>query len=517
MNRGNISIPTGVLEVKGAFQTNERNHCMTEQENILRNAMADHGGAVYRLALCRLQNIADAEDVYQDVFLRLLEQETADWDSEHTKAWLLRATVNRCADLHRFRLRWPVLSLEEVPELARPVDDGAAELWDAVARLPEKLRTVVHLRPEREQEKICYSEGLTVLPSLTYSFGLTACAADTGEVIAPNANGGPAFTVGQGMADPTEGDFTGCLFQVTGDNIKTVSLSIGRGGLYRYAMHTDMTDEEIAAAHKAMAEGLLATAAISREDGLGWYMPEMTAVGDSFTEDYDTEINYGFWVPPAEMMTDPEMDLRQEAWANIDVFDGARLTVTVTFADSSEQSKTYRLSAGRLKIVYEEDGTINVLPTLAGDGELCVYGVYAASEEDSRWFRWPVQDSRTVSLSNPYGTVSGKTHNGIDIPAERGSVILAADGTVTETGFDTEKGNYLVLDHRDGLTTLYAHCRDVEAKEGDAVKAGEMIAAVGATGMATGSHLHFEVRQGGEAQDPVAYFDSNLRETLKAE
>lgn len=325
---------------------------MTEQENILRNAMADHGGAVYRLALCRLQNIADAEDVYQDVFLRLLEQETADWDSEHTKAWLLRATVNRCADLHRFRLRWPVLSLEEVPELARPVDDGAAELWDAVARLPEKLRTVVHLRPEREQEKICYSEGLTV---------------------------------------------------------------------------------------------------------------------------------------------------------------------TVTFADSSEQSKTYRLSAGRLKIVYEEDGTINVLPTLAGDGELCVYGVYAASEEDSRWFRWPVQDSRTVSLSNPYGTVSGKTHNGIDIPAERGSVILAADGTVTETGFDTEKGNYLVLDHRDGLTTLYAHCRDVEAKEGDAVKAGEMIAAVGATGMATGSHLHFEVRQGGEAQDPVAYFDSNLRETLKAE
>ena len=53
--------------------------------------------------------------------------------------------MNRCADLHRFRLRRPVLPLEAVPDLARPVDGRAEELWDAVARLPEKLRTAVHL------------------------------------------------------------------------------------------------------------------------------------------------------------------------------------------------------------------------------------------------------------------------------------------------------------------------------------------------------------------------------------
>ena len=52
--------------------------------------------------------------------------------------------MNRCADVHRFRLRRPVLALEDIPELARPADEGA-ELWDAVARLPEKLRTAVHL------------------------------------------------------------------------------------------------------------------------------------------------------------------------------------------------------------------------------------------------------------------------------------------------------------------------------------------------------------------------------------
>ena len=84
-------------------------------------------------------------------------------------------------------------------------------------------------------------------------------------------------------------------------------------------------------------------------------------------------------------------------------------------------------------------------------------------------------------------------------------------------GFDWERVNYLVLDHSGGLTTLYAHCRNVDVKEGDMVKAGEMVGAVGSTGMSTGPHLHFEVRQDGEAQNPVVYFDSEIRETLRAE
>ena len=117
---------------------------MEESEILLRNAMEHHGSAVYRLALCRMQSIPDAEDVYQDVFLRLLDQDTSDWDEEHLRAWLLRCAVNRCCDLHRFRLRRPVLALEDLPDMAAP-DSGAAELWDAVARLPEKLRIPLHL------------------------------------------------------------------------------------------------------------------------------------------------------------------------------------------------------------------------------------------------------------------------------------------------------------------------------------------------------------------------------------
>ena len=151
-----------------------------------------------------------------------------------------------------------------------------------------------------------------------------------------------------------------------------------------------------------------------------------------------------------------------------------------------------------------------------------VYGIYAVSKEESRWFQWPVEGSNTISLSNPFGARwnpggQGKTvHNGIDIPAERGTPVLAAaDGTVTETGFDTERGNYLMIDHGDGLTTLYAACSKVDVNEGDPVKAGTPIAAIGSTGRSTGPHLHFEVRQDGVPQNPTAYFDADVRSTLR--
>ena len=82
--------------------------------------------------------------LYQEVFLRLWKQAAEDWDGDRAKAWLIRTTLNRCADLHRFHLRRPVLSFAEIPDLAQP-EDESRELWEAVSRLPEKARTAVHL------------------------------------------------------------------------------------------------------------------------------------------------------------------------------------------------------------------------------------------------------------------------------------------------------------------------------------------------------------------------------------
>ena len=391
----------------------------------------------------------------------------------------------------------------------RPVLRGAV---CAACALALALGTV-HLRPAGESAE---QPGATPVMTLDYSFGLTAYAAETGETVTPNANGGLAFDSGSGMAGEEIGHYTGCLFQVTGEGIETVSLTVDRGGLYRSETRTGLTTEEVRKLWQAEEAGGPVCNVYGKDEDGPMNAEVMTALGSSVTEDFAPEVRYGFWVP--EYHEDPDADLRQAAWASIDTFDGARLTVTVTFADGGEQSKTYTLSTGRLRVEYHEDGTLTMLPQLAGDEEPFVYGIYAASEAESHWLQWPVEDSRTVWKGNPYGIINGKLHSGTDIPADQGAVILAAaDGTVTEVGFDRERGNYLILDHGDGLTTLYAQCRNVEAKEGDTVKAGEMIAAVGSTGMSTGPHLHFEVRQDGQAQNPVAYFDSDIRDTLRAE
>lgn len=393
----------------------------------------------------------------------------------------------------------------------RPILRGAACAACALALV---LGTV-HLRPG---EKSGERPGTTPVMTLDYAFGLTAYAADTGETVTPNANGGLAFDSSSGMASEEIGHYTGCLFRMTGEGIKTVSLSVDRGGLYRSETRTGLTTEEVRKLWQAEEAGGPVCSVYGKDENGPMNAEVMTALGTSVTEEFDPEVRYGFWVPPGEIVTDDALDVREQSWANIDTFDGARLTVAVTFVDGGEQSKTYTLSTGKLQVEYDEYGVRNVLPQLAGDEEAFVYGIYAASETESRWLQWPVQDSRTVWKGNPYGVINGKLHSGIDIPADRGAVILAAaDGTVAETGFDPSRGNYLVLDHGDGLTTMYAHCRNVDVKEGDTVQAGEMIAAVGSTGMSTGPHLHFEVRQDGEAQNPVAYFDSDIRDTLRVE
>lgn len=116
------------------------------RESFLTEAMNRHGDAVYRLALCRLQNLSDAEDVFQDTFLQLFQEKKADtWDSEHLKAWLLRVAVNKCNDIGRRRKSHGCVALEDIPELSGEDMFRYTELWDAVSRLPEKPRTIFHL------------------------------------------------------------------------------------------------------------------------------------------------------------------------------------------------------------------------------------------------------------------------------------------------------------------------------------------------------------------------------------
>ncbi len=98
-------------------------------------------------------------------------------------------------------------------------------------------------------------------------------------------------------------------------------------------------------------------------------------------------------------------------------------------------------------------------------------------------------------------------HKGLDIGKPLGTEILAVkSGTVkTAENGTAGYGNYIVIDHGNGLETIYAHCSELLSAVGDEVDAGKTIAKVGSTGDSTGPHLHIEIRLNGETVDPFAY------------
>jgi murein DD-endopeptidase MepM/ murein hydrolase activator NlpD len=117
--------------------------------------------------------------------------------------------------------------------------------------------------------------------------------------------------------------------------------------------------------------------------------------------------------------------------------------------------------------------------------------------------QWPVPDARYIAEAFT-GLYS---HNALDIAADGGSSITAdADGTVIKAVYSTSGyGNYLLLDHGSGVTTLYAHCQELLVAMNDTVKAGDVIARVGSTGNSTGNHCHFEVRINNTQTDPQRF------------
>src|SRR5690606_10866207 len=110
--------------------------------------------------------------------------------------------------------------------------------------------------------------------------------------------------------------------------------------------------------------------------------------------------------------------------------------------------------------------------------------------------------------TNPITGKAGTMHNGIDFAAPNGTSILAAEsGRVITAGWVNGYGNTVIIDHGDGLWTLYAHARNggMQVEVGDIVNRGDKISEVGTTGNSTGYHLHFEVRLSEKAVEPRDY------------
>lgn len=117
----------------------------------------------------------------------------------------------------------------------------------------------------------------------------------------------------------------------------------------------------------------------------------------------------------------------------------------------------------------------------------------------------PVPDSTSLSRS------FDKNHKGVDFAASAGvPVVAAGDGTVETAEYHSNYGNYVVVNHGNGIKTLYAHCDTLVVKAGQQVTKGDQIATVGSSGFATGPHCHFEVLKDDACVNPEQYYYSNL-------
>lgn len=180
-----------------------------------------------------------------------------------------------------------------------------------------------------------------------------------------------------------------------------------------------------------------------------------------------------------------------------------------------EEDKT-EVAAAKAKVEAENKELYADIDKLEAESSRLQAEITSLSDSGKKYkgngvFAWPFPAYSRIS--SEYGTrihpITGvkKFHSGLDIAGPSGSPIVAAEsGTVVSAGWNSGGyGNMVIIDHGGGIATVYAHNSALRVSVGQSVKRGQTIAACGSTGLSTGPHLHFEVREGGSTVDPRKY------------
>lgn len=230
-----------------------------------------------------------------------------------------------------------------------------------------------------------------VADAISHTFGFAAYAADTGELRQPK-DSKIVFDTGSGADDPEKGFYSGCLFKVTGENIKTISATIDKGAVYRTKTVKDTSadrDEWVRSMHQGTnpeldgADTVMVWGNGPEEGAEQMYADLCWKLDNGFTDAYDPDASYGLWLPSQPETTDDDL---QDSWHKaVDGFEGAKLTVTITFTDGSEQTRSMTLHTGKLGVEYKDDMsgpslTGEVLTDEQAAAEGYIYGVYADIE-----------------------------------------------------------------------------------------------------------------------------------------
>ena len=194
-------------------------------------------------------------------------------------------------------------------------------------------------------------------------------------------------------------------------------------------------------------------------------------------------------------------------------------TVTVTDPDTgieTEEEEEYEVSILRVKLTVKTIEEIAIANLTAEQKE--IFDTYTETKGALQVFASPVDYYWYDYISSYYGyrihpiTETKQFHRGVDIAVPEGTKVYAThEGTITEAGFDSEFGNYIVISDSKGYVTKYGHLSAVNVSAGQTVRKGFIIGKTGNTGASTGSHLHFECLYEGEYYNPLFYFNCGTR------
>ena len=226
--------------------------------------------------------------------------------------------------------------------------------------------------------------GGSAADEIVHTFGLVAYAAETDEMRQPKESK-IVFDYGSGVDDPEKGFYSGCLFKVTGEDIKTVSASIENGAIYRTKTVKDTSDDRdewVRTMHQGTNPAIDGADRIMvwGSDEMHMYADLCWKLDNGFTDEYDPDASYGLWLPSRQESKDD--DLQDSCHKSVDGFEGAKLNVTVTFTDGSEQMQSMTLHTGKLAVEYKSEAsgpslTGEVLTDEQAAAEGYIYGVYA--------------------------------------------------------------------------------------------------------------------------------------------
>jgi murein DD-endopeptidase MepM/ murein hydrolase activator NlpD len=183
-----------------------------------------------------------------------------------------------------------------------------------------------------------------------------------------------------------------------------------------------------------------------------------------------------------------------------------------------------RVGENKLYVVmgnYKGDSSVEEVEITKASGNISMFGRIKDISETPLWnyiqnvtlasggkFIWPVsgENYTVTSCYGPRTLLGGTYHYGTDISCPTGTPIVAVmDGVVSDAGYSSSMGNYVVVNHANGYQTTYMHNSSIVASKGDTVTAGTVISISGSTGQSTGPHCHIKVTLNGSTVDPAPY------------